>query len=48
MALELDQKIEKVLQVSSEGMTKEERDSMYRCLAIIDKNLQSICNQYEK
>lgn len=47
MALELDKKITKVLQVSSEGMSKEERDTMYRCLAIIDKNLQSICNQYE-
>jgi DNA-binding MarR family transcriptional regulator len=48
MAKELDKKIERVLRVSSEGMTTEERNTMYRCLAIIDKNLQGICNQYEK
>ena len=48
MAKELDKKIERVLRVSSEGMTTEERNTMYRCLAIIDKNLQGICNRYEK
>lgn len=48
LADSLDKKVEKVLAVSSQGMTPEERATMYRCLEIIEKNLQDICNEYEK
>ena len=48
LAANIETKVNNVLALASQGMSEEERQIMYRCLSVIDKNLQSICNQYEK
>lgn len=48
LAANIETKVNHVLALASQGLDDEERQIMYHCLGTIDKNLQSICNQYEK
>ena len=41
-------KVDGVLLLASEGMDEGERDVMYRCLALINENLQTVCDGYDK
>lgn len=47
VARALEERIDRVLEQASEGMTREDRQIMYRSLALIDVNLQKICEQYD-
>ena len=42
------EKIEKVLELSDEGISEENRRIMYEGLRRVDENLQRLCVQYEK
>lgn len=42
------QKIDRVLDEVSVGLSDEEREEFYRCLAIISKNLEVISKEFEK
>lgn len=44
VAAEIAEKIDKILSSTSDGMTDSERDTFYKCLAIINENLQKICD----
>lgn len=41
-------KVDKILDLSSIGLTEEERDTVYRGLEVIANNLERICNNYEE
>jgi len=41
-------KIDAVLEAVGEGVPEEDRVIMYRCLSIIDTNLQKICDTYDE
>ena len=43
----LCERIESILAQSSDGVTNEARESMYRSLEVISENLQKICDKYE-
>lgn len=47
VAAQLEEKIDRVLDVAGEGVNEEERTIMYACLAKISANLQSICDEYD-
>ena len=47
IARRLAEKVDAVLRQASEGVAKEDRAVMYRCLDRINTNLQRICDQYE-
>ena len=47
VAERLNEKIDRVLAVTAEGVDEAEREIMYACLAKISANLQRICDQYE-
>jgi len=40
------QKIDGILSMTGDGMTEEEMAVFYKCLGIINNNLQNICNDY--
>ncbi len=40
-------KIDRILRDASEGVDEQEREIMYRSLAIISGNLQKICDEYD-
>ena len=42
------EKIDKILEMTSDGMSDEERDAFYRGLDLISTNLDRICENYEK
>lgn len=46
VAKRIAKKIDSVLEVSSDGVSEEERDIFYRALLTIDSNLQRICEKY--
>lgn len=48
VAKRLDEKIDRVLAVTAEGVDEKDREIMYACLARISENLQRICDQYDK
>ncbi len=39
-------KIDRVLSEASKGLSEEARTEFYRCLALLEKNLTGICDQY--
>lgn len=41
------QKVDSILDKASEGLDEESRTTMYESLALIDENLQKICEEYE-
>ena len=43
----LVEKIDRVLALSDEGITPEDRKTMYETLAKVNENLQKLCDQYE-
>lgn len=47
VARRLADKVDAMLRQVSEGVTEEDRAVMYRCLDMINTNLQRICEQYE-
>ncbi len=42
------EKIDRILLDVSEGVSPEERETMYRILTAVNENLQKICDAYEK
>ena len=40
-------KIEKVLEISSQGLTDKERVIMYKSLAVVSRNLEKLCEEYK-
>lgn len=40
------QKIDGILSMTGDGMTEEEMAVFYKCLGVINNNLQNICNDY--
>ncbi len=40
------EKIDRVLMAASEGLSENDRDIMYKSLALINENLQHICERY--
>ena len=44
VAAEIAEKIDKILSSTSDGMTDAERDTFYKCLSLINENLQKICD----
>ncbi len=42
----ITKRIDSVLNEASEGLTEEERESLYNCLYLIDKNLNKIVKKY--
>ena len=41
-------KVDRILDLSSVGLTEEERDVVYRGMALIAENLERICNSHEE
>ena len=41
-------KIDKVLDIASDGLSEEDRVVLYRSLDVINKNIQNICESYDK
>lgn len=48
VAKSLSVKIDKVLNIAGDGLTEEDRIVFYRSLELISRNLESICNNYDK
>lgn len=42
----ITQKIDKILELASEGLSEEDRVILYRSLGLVSKNLQKICDNY--
>ena len=42
------EKIDGVLELSSDGVSEKERDKMYKSLAIISQNLNKLCEKYDE
>ena len=47
VAESLAKKVDNILDLASVGIEESEREIMYKCLNIISKNLDSVCNKYE-
>lgn len=47
VAESLAKKVDNILDLASVGIEDTEREIMYKCLNIISKNLDSVCNKYE-
>lgn len=43
----ISERIDSILDMASEGISTEERDTMYRTLYAISENLQKICDKYD-
>lgn len=43
----LSDRIDSILESASEGVSKEDRETMYRTLATISENLQKLCDEYD-
>jgi len=41
-------KVDRIIEAASQGLAEEERNTMYRGLAIISENLLRICDEYEE
>jgi len=48
VSAKIAEKIDKILSSTSDGMTIQERDTFYKCLSIINENLQKICDILQK
>ena len=46
VAVEICGKIDRILGVASQGLSEEDREIMYKCLAVISKNLTKVCQNY--
>ena len=44
IATSIATKIDSFLEIASNGLTENERIIMYKCLNLIDKNLENFCN----
>ena len=44
VSAEIAEKVDKILFTTSDGMTGAERDNFYKCLSVINENLQKICD----
>lgn len=47
VASQIVEKIDRVLALAGEGMEDGERETLYRCLSIVNDNLVGICERYE-
>ena len=47
VARDLADKVDGVLVLAGDGMSDDERDIFYRCLALINENLVTICDKYD-
>ena len=41
------EKIDRILEIASDGLSEEDRSTFYRSFHLISENLQKICDQYE-
>ena len=48
VAQALEERIDRILDQASLGLSREDRSVMYRSLALIDSNLQKLCEQYDE
>ena len=48
VAQKIAEKIDRILDVASEGLSEEDRVILYKSLNLIATNLQSICDSYDK
>ena len=48
VALIIDDKIDTILSKASEGLSEEDRNTMYRGMMLIAENLDRICDNYEE
>lgn len=48
VSAKIAEKIDNILSTTSEGMTEDERNNFYKCLSIINANLQKICDILQK
>ena len=48
VAAEIAEKVDKILSSTSDGMTEEERNTLYKCLSLVNENLQKISDLLQK
>ena len=48
VARNIADKVDGVIMLASEGMDEDEREVLYRCLSLINENLQTVCDRYDK
>ena len=41
-------KVDRILDEASRGLSEDERNTMYRCMAVISANLDNMCGEYEE